>query len=111
MHFSISRTLMEFDLKFALVKLPCLQQVMLDDVCAAYDALRVNKTPRLPMVRLQYPDFAAWQSRQLQSTSLLRQVRPPSHAHAGLTTHSGPRLRQLAGEAALSILLLRKIKP
>lgn len=54
-------------------------QVMLDDVCAAYDALRVGKTPRLPMVRLQYPDFAAWQARQLLSSSLLRQVR----AHAG----------------------------
>ena len=49
-------------------------QVMLDDVCAAYDALRVGKTPRLPMVRLQYPDFATWQARQLVSSSLLHQV-------------------------------------
>ncbi len=50
-------------------------QVMLDDVCAAYDALRIGKTPRLPMVRLQYPDFATWQARQLLSSSLLHQVR------------------------------------
>ena len=49
-------------------------QVMLDDVCAAYDALRLGKTPRLPMVRLQYPDFATWQARQLVSSSLLHQV-------------------------------------
>ena len=50
-------------------------QVMLDDVCAAYDALRISKTPRLPMVRLQYPDFATWQARQLLSSSVLHQVR------------------------------------
>ena len=60
---------------------------MLDDVCAAYDALRVNKTPRLPMVRLQYPDFATWQSKQLQSTSLLRQV-SPSLSHASMALRS-----------------------
>ena len=49
-------------------------QVMLDELSEAYSALRVGKAPVLPLVRLQYPDFAAWQSRRSQSPAILRQV-------------------------------------
>lgn len=52
-------------------------QVMLDDVSESYCTLRLGKAPRLPLVRLQYPDFAAWQAGRLQSASLQRQVSPP----------------------------------
>ena len=61
---------------FMLANVGLCAQVMLDDVCTSYDALRVSKTPRLPMVRLQYPDFATWQAMQLLSSSVLQQVRP-----------------------------------
>jgi hypothetical protein len=47
---------------------------MLDDLTGAYNALHIGKMPRLPLVRMQYPDFAAWQAKQLQNTSVQRQV-------------------------------------
>ena len=48
--------------------------MMLDELSEAYNALRLGKAPRLPLVRLQYPDFAAWQARRAQSPAILRQV-------------------------------------
>ena len=51
-------------------------QVMLDEVSYAYNELRLNKAARLPLVRLQYPDFAVWQACRVESSSLQRQVRP-----------------------------------
>ena len=50
-------------------------QVMLDEVSYAYNELRANKAARLPLVRLQYPDFAVWQACRVESSSLQRQVR------------------------------------
>ena len=47
---------------------------MLDELSEAYNALRLGKSPCLPLVRLQYPDFAAWQARRAQSPAILRQV-------------------------------------
>ncbi len=41
----------------------------------AYNALRAGRPPVLPLVRLQYPDFAAWQIRHLASPAVQRQVR------------------------------------
>lgn len=49
-------------------------QVMLDEVSFAYNELRANKAARLPLVRLQYPDFAVWQACRVESSSLQRQV-------------------------------------
>ena len=50
-------------------------QVMLDEVSYAYNELRLSKAARLPLVRLQYPDFAVWQACRVESSSLQRQVR------------------------------------
>ena len=50
------------------------RQVLLDDMSEAYNALRAGRTPVLPLVRLQYPDFAAWQIRHLASPAVQRQV-------------------------------------
>lgn len=56
------------------------QQVMLDELSEAYNALRLGKAPSLPLVRLQYSDFAAWQCRRASSPAILRQVgKSPSH--------------------------------
>ncbi len=54
-----------------------LRQVMLDELSEAYSALRLGKAPVLPLVRLQYPDFAAWHARRSQSPAILRQVGGP----------------------------------
>jgi len=53
-------------------------QVMLDDMSAAYDALKMNKMPCLPPVGIQYPDFARWQIANIQSAKVKAQVRIPS---------------------------------
>ncbi|CAL8464403.1 g3938 [Coccomyxa elongata] len=49
-------------------------KVMLDELSEAYSALRLGKAHVLPLVRLQYPDFAAWHARRSQSPAILRQV-------------------------------------
>ena len=51
-----------------------LRQVLLDDMSEAYNALRAGRPPCAPLVRLQYPDFAAWQIRHLASPAVQRQV-------------------------------------
>lgn len=53
---------------------------MLDELSEAYNALRLGNAPSLPLVRLQYPDFAAWQERRAQSPAILRQVNQQSFA-------------------------------
>lgn len=53
---------------------------MLDELSEAYNALRLGNAPSLPLVRLQYPDFAAWQDRRAQSPAILRQVKQHSFA-------------------------------
>lgn len=58
---------------------------MLDDLTGAYNALRMGQAPRLPMVRLQYPDFAAWQFQRLQSSTVQRQVLPILHAEGRIS--------------------------
>jgi len=50
-------------------------QALLLDLCAAYKALRAGAEPELPPVRLQYPDFAAWQQRRAASSAVARQAR------------------------------------
>lgn len=50
--------------------------MLLLEMCAAYNALRVGGEPKLPAVRLQYPDFAAWQTRRATSDAVARQVCP-----------------------------------
>lgn len=49
-------------------------QVLLLEMCAAYNALRAGEQPELPPVRLQYPDFAAWHARRAASDAVARQV-------------------------------------
>ena len=49
-------------------------QVLLLEMCAAYNALRAGEQPELPPVRLQYPDFAAWHARRAASDVVARQV-------------------------------------
>ncbi|MGY3199992.1 amino acid adenylation domain-containing protein/non-ribosomal peptide synthase protein (TIGR01720 family) [Streptomyces sp. TE5632] len=48
--------------------------VLLEELCAAYDALARGARPALPPVATQYPDFAAWQREQLSGTRLERQL-------------------------------------
>jgi len=50
-------------------------QALLLDLCAAYKALRTGAEPELLPVRLQYPDFAAWQQRRAASSAVARQAR------------------------------------
>ena len=49
-------------------------QVLLLEMCAAYNALRAGEQPELQPVRLQYPDFAAWHARRAGSDAVVRQV-------------------------------------
>ncbi|MEV0691702.1 non-ribosomal peptide synthase/polyketide synthase [Streptomyces sp. NPDC050388] len=48
--------------------------VLLEELCAAYDALARGARPALPPVATQYPDFAVWQREQLSGTRLERQL-------------------------------------
>ncbi|MFE6775104.1 non-ribosomal peptide synthase/polyketide synthase [Streptomyces sp. NPDC057702] len=44
--------------------------VLLEELCALYDALAHGQEPALPPVTTQYPDFAAWQRERLTGASL-----------------------------------------
>ena len=55
------------------LRLLCVQ-VLLLEMCVAYNALRAGEQPELPPVRLQYPDFAAWHARRAASDAVVRQV-------------------------------------
>ncbi|GAB2444441.1 non-ribosomal peptide synthase/polyketide synthase [Streptomyces incanus] len=48
--------------------------VLLEELCAAYDALARGARPALPPVATQYPDFAVWQREQLSGTRLERRL-------------------------------------
>lgn len=42
-------------------------QVLLADLAAAYHSALAGKQPELPVLEVQYSDFAAWQHKQLES--------------------------------------------
>ncbi|MFE7032003.1 non-ribosomal peptide synthase/polyketide synthase, partial [Streptomyces sp. NPDC057621] len=48
--------------------------IVLEELCAAYDAFAGGVTPELAPVATQYPDFAAWQREQLSGPRLERQL-------------------------------------
>ncbi|MFF9202055.1 non-ribosomal peptide synthase/polyketide synthase [Streptomyces sp. NPDC014986] len=63
--------------------------VLLEELCAAYDALARGDRPALPPVATQYPDFAAWQREQLSGPRLEREL---AHWKERLTGAVAPEL-------------------
>ncbi|MGW2952503.1 non-ribosomal peptide synthase/polyketide synthase, partial [Streptomyces eurythermus] len=74
--------------------------VVLDELCAAYDALARGAAPGLPPVPTQYPDFAVWQRAQLSGPRLDRELAHWKEKLAGTVAPELPLDRPRRGEEA-----------
>ncbi|MCL3995529.1 non-ribosomal peptide synthase/polyketide synthase [Streptomyces lavenduligriseus] len=74
--------------------------VVLDEFCAAYDALARGRAPELPPVPTQYPDFAVWQRAQLSGPRLERELAHWKERLAGTVAPELPLDRPRRGEEA-----------
>uniref|UniRef100_UPI000E3DC141 non-ribosomal peptide synthetase n=1 Tax=Streptomyces triticisoli TaxID=2182797 RepID=UPI000E3DC141 len=72
--------------------------VLLQELCAAYDALARGAEPALPPVATQYPDFAVWQREQLSGTRLERQLAHWKERLSGAVAPELPLDRPRRGE-------------
>ncbi|GAB2776620.1 non-ribosomal peptide synthetase [Streptomyces chlorus] len=72
--------------------------VLLEELCAAYDALARGARPALPPVATQYPDFAVWQREQLSGTRLERQLAHWKERLSGVVAPELPLDRPRRGE-------------
>ncbi|MEW2167700.1 non-ribosomal peptide synthase/polyketide synthase [Streptomyces sp. NPDC007084] len=74
--------------------------IVLDELCAAYEALARGAEPALPPVATQYPDFAVWQREQLAGPRLERQLAHWKERLAGAVVPGLPLDRPRRGEEA-----------
>ncbi|GAA2442210.1 non-ribosomal peptide synthase/polyketide synthase [Streptomyces glaucus] len=72
--------------------------VVLQELCAAYDALVRGAAPALPPVATQYPDFAVWQRRELSGARLERHLAHWKEHLAGAVPPELPLDRPRRGE-------------
>ena len=72
--------------------------VVLEELCAAYDALARGARPALPPVATQYPDFAVWQREQLSGTRLERHLAHWKEKLSGAVAPELPLDRPRRGE-------------
>ncbi|WP_030677332.1 non-ribosomal peptide synthase/polyketide synthase [Streptomyces sp. NRRL B-1347] len=74
--------------------------VVLEELCAAYDALARGTTPDLAPVAAQYPDFAVWQRERLSGPRLERHLAYWAGQLAGAVPPDLPLDRPRRGEEA-----------
>ncbi|HET9380236.1 MAG TPA: amino acid adenylation domain-containing protein, partial [Streptomyces sp.] len=72
--------------------------VLLEELCAAYDALVRGARPALPPVATQYPDFAVWQREQLSGALLERRLAHWRERLSGAVAPELPLDRSRRGE-------------
>ncbi|MGW5281074.1 non-ribosomal peptide synthase/polyketide synthase [Streptomyces collinus] len=72
--------------------------VVLQELCAAYDALARGERPALPPVATQYPDFAVWQREQLSGARLERELAHWKERLSGAVAPALPLDRPRGGE-------------
>ncbi|WP_405655597.1 non-ribosomal peptide synthase/polyketide synthase [Streptomyces sp. RK9] len=71
--------------------------VVLDELCAAYEAAAQGREPELPPVATQYPDFAVWQREQLSGARLERDLAYWTRQLTGAVAPALPLDRPRAG--------------
>ncbi|QCX81895.1 Linear gramicidin synthase subunit B [Streptomyces sp. YIM 121038] len=74
--------------------------VVLEELCAAYDALARGAAPELPPVAAQYPDFAVWQRERLSGARLERHLAHWAEQLTGAVPPGLPLDRPRRGEEA-----------
>ncbi|MEI5101938.1 condensation domain-containing protein [Streptomyces sp. PmtG] len=74
--------------------------VVLEELCAAYDALARGAAPDLPPVAAQYPDFAVWQRERLSGPRLERHLAYWTEQLTGAVPPGLPLDRPRRGEEA-----------